>query len=47
LKETEKDFDTTTAKNIEALEFAGSNRSVKALCIKLTGFGRFGLFEKV
>lgn len=47
LKETEEDFDKTMAKNIEALEFASNNRSVKALCIKITGFGRFGLFEKI
>ncbi|MDB5283606.1 MAG: Proline dehydrogenase [Bacteroidota bacterium] len=47
LKETEKDFNTTVDKNIEALEFGGENKSVKALCIKLTGFGRFGLFEKI
>lgn len=47
LKETEEDFDKTIAHNIEALEFAGENKSVKALCIKLTGFGRFALFEKI
>lgn len=47
LKETEEDFDKTIAKNLEAIEFAGKNRMVKALCIKITGFGRFGLFEKV
>ncbi|HLP51364.1 MAG TPA: proline dehydrogenase family protein [Chitinophagales bacterium] len=47
LKETEEDFDKTIEKNIEALEFAGKNRSVKALCIKITGFGRFDLFEKI
>lgn len=47
LKETEEDFDKTIAKNIEALEFAGKNKSVKALCIKITGFGRFSLFEKI
>ncbi len=47
LKETEEDFDKTIAKNIEALEFAGKNKSVKALCVKITGFGRFYLFEKI
>lgn len=47
LKETEADFDTTVAKNMEAIAFAAENRSVKALCIKITGFGRFGLFEKM
>ncbi|MCX6199390.1 MAG: proline dehydrogenase family protein [Bacteroidetes bacterium] len=47
LKETEEDFDTTIAKNLEAIEFAGQNKSVKAVCIKITGFARFGLFEKI
>jgi len=47
LKETEEDFNKTIEKNIQALEFAGKNKSVKALCIKLTGFGRFALFEKM
>ena len=47
LKETEEDFDKTIEKNIEALEFAGKNRAVKVLCIKITGFGRFSLFEKI
>ncbi len=47
LKETEADFDKTIDRNIEALEFAGNNQSVKALCVKITGFGRFELFEKI
>ncbi len=47
LKETEEDFDKTIAKNIEALEFAGKNKSIKAICVKITGFGRFALFEKI
>ncbi len=47
LKETEEDFDKTISHNIEALEFAGKNKAVKALCIKITGFGRFALFEKI
>ena len=47
LKETEEDFDKTIKKSIEALEFAGKTRAVKVLCIKITGFGRFELFEKM
>ncbi|MBS1687065.1 MAG: proline dehydrogenase family protein [Bacteroidetes bacterium] len=47
LKEEEEDFDKTIEKNIEAIEFAGRNKDVKVLCIKITGFGRFGLFEKI
>ncbi len=47
LKETDEDFDKTIAKNIEALEFAGKNKSVKGLCLKLTGSGRLALFQKI
>ena len=47
LKEREEDFDKTIEKNIEALEFAGKNKDVKVLCIKITGFGRLALFEKI
>jgi len=47
LKETDEDFDTTIQKNLEAIAFAAKNPQVKALCIKITGFGRFGLFEKI
>jgi proline dehydrogenase len=47
LKEREEDFNKTVERNIEALQFGGKNKAVKALCIKLTGFGRFGLFEKI
>ena len=47
LKEREEDFNKTVENNIEALVFAGKNKAVKALCIKLTGFGRNSLFEKV
>ena len=47
LKEREEDFNKTVERNIEALQFGGKNKAVKALCIKLTGFGRLGLFEKI
>ena len=47
LKEREEDFNKTVEHNLEALAFGGKNKSVKALCIKLTGFGRFGLLEKI
>ena len=47
LKESEADFDKTIERNLEAIDFAGKNNEVKVLCIKLTGFGRFGLFEKI
>lgn len=47
LKETETDFEKTVAHNLEAISFAGKNRTADIVCIKLTGFGRFGLFEKM
>ena len=47
LKEEEGDFDKTIERNLEALEFAGKNKDAKVLCVKITGFGRHGLFEKI
>lgn len=47
LKETEEDFDKTIAHTLEAIAFAGKNKAVKCICIKLTGFGRFALYEKI
>lgn len=47
LKETEEDFEKTIAHTLEAIAFAGENKAVKCICIKLTGFGRFDLFKKI
>lgn len=47
LKETEADFEATVRANLQAIDFAAQNPSVKAVCIKLTGFGRFDVFEKL
>jgi proline dehydrogenase len=47
LKETERDFELTIKHNLEAIEFAGKNSAVSVVCIKITGFGRFSLLEKV
>jgi proline dehydrogenase len=47
LKECEEDFDKTIQHNLEAIEFAGSNESVRVVCVKITGFGRLALFEKI
>ncbi len=47
LKETEEDFEKTILQTLESIGFAGKNKQVKSICIKLTGFGRFGLFEKM
>ncbi|MFN8276120.1 MAG: proline dehydrogenase family protein [Chitinophagales bacterium] len=47
LKESEEDFEKTIEKNLEAIAFAGSNETARIVCIKLTGFGRFALYEKI
>lgn len=47
LKEDAEDFDKAVVKNQEAVEFAGSNKSVAGVCLKPTGFGRMELFEKI
>lgn len=47
LKETEEDFEASVKENLSAIRFAGENATVKSVCIKLTGMGRFGLFEKI
>ncbi len=47
LKETDEDFETTIQHTLEAINFATEHHSVKSICVKLTGFGRFGLFEKI
>ncbi len=47
LKETEEDFEKTILQTLESIAFAGKNTQVKSICIKLTGFGRFDLFEKM
>lgn len=47
LKETEEDFDKTISHTLAAIRFAGANKTVKVICIKLTGFGRFALYEKI
>ncbi len=47
LKDCEDDFEKTIQHNLEAIAFAGKNKSVQVVCIKITGFGRFALFEKM
>lgn len=47
LKETEEDFEKSLQQNLEAVEFAAKQKSVKAICVKPTSYGRFGLFEKM
>jgi proline dehydrogenase len=47
LKESEEDFEKALRSNKEAVEFASKNKSVKAVCIKPTSYGRFTLFQKI
>lgn len=47
LKESEADFEATVQQNLQAIAFAGKNPGSDVVCIKITGFGRFGLFEKM
>lgn len=44
-KKTEKDFDKTTKQLLKAVAFAGRRSDVPVVSIKITGLGRFELFE--
>lgn len=46
-KNSEYDYDKTLNEKLKAIEFAGTHKSVKLLSCKITGLGRFGLFEKI
>lgn len=46
-KNSEYDYDKTLQEKLKAIEFAGTHKSVKLLSCKITGLGRFGLFEKI
>jgi proline dehydrogenase len=46
-KQSEEEYDLSMQQNLDAIAFAGKERNVKALCMKITGFGRFELFEKM
>lgn len=45
-KETDADYEQSIQQNLAAIRMASAERNIKAVCIKLTGFGRLGLFEK-
>lgn len=45
-KDSEEDFDETVKQTMKAIDFAASNTSVPVVSTKLTGLGRFELFEK-
>jgi len=46
-KSSDKEYEWSVQQNLQAIELAGKERNIKAVCIKLTGFGRVGLFEKI
>lgn len=46
-KETDEEYEKSIQQNLAAIRLAGTERNIKAVCIKLTGFGRIDLFEKL
>lgn len=46
-KSSDKEYELSVQQNLQAIELAGKEKNIKAICIKLTGFGRVGLFEKI
>jgi proline dehydrogenase len=46
-KETEQQFEETTAGFIEAIQFAKGKEHIPFVSIKVTGFGRFALLQKM
>lgn len=44
--ESEEGFDQTLKVNIDAVKYAAENPSVKTICVKISGFGEFALFER-
>ena len=46
-KENEIEFDKATNEFIKAIVFAGAKRNIPFVSLKVTGFARFGLLEKI
>ncbi|MEL7124517.1 MAG: proline dehydrogenase family protein, partial [Bacteroidota bacterium] len=46
-KQNEDDFNLTMNENLKAIEFASQNNFIPVVSSKITGLGRFGLFEKI
>jgi proline dehydrogenase len=46
-KEGEENFDKATNEFIKVIEYAGSQPNIPFISVKLTGFARFGLLEKL
>lgn len=46
-KSSDAEYEFSVMQNMQAIELAGKEKNIKAVCIKLTGFGRVALFEKL
>jgi proline dehydrogenase len=46
-KENEKEFDRATVEFIKAINFATAHKNIPFVSLKVTGFARFGLMEKI
>ena len=46
-KESEAEFDKAVPEFIKAIKYASSNKSIPFVSVKVTGFARFGLLEKL
>lgn len=46
-KETDEEYEKSIQQSLKAIRLAGTEKNIKAVCIKLTGFGRIALFEKL
>ncbi|MBL7718487.1 MAG: proline dehydrogenase family protein [Flavipsychrobacter sp.] len=46
-KEGESEYDKAVPEFVKAIKYAASQRNIPFISIKVTGFGRFGLLEKV
>jgi len=46
-KSSDAEYEYSVLQNMQAIQLAGKEKNIKAVCIKLTGFGRVALFEKL
>ncbi|MBX2905472.1 MAG: proline dehydrogenase family protein [Taibaiella sp.] len=46
-KESEEDFDKAVPEFIKAIGYAAANKNIPFISVKVTGFGRFALLEKI
>lgn len=45
--ETNRTFDKTLAENLKVVSIVGDGINISAICVKLTGFGKMAIFEKL